>query len=764
MYALRKTTTLNVVLALVLALLFTVLTMFGSKSAGADTGPEVEPNPIDGKGNFSCASQGYDYELKIDASELAEGQTYTAATTKADDSGPLSVTLSNLVLNSNEVKQFDWASNNFAVDAVIVKAQLSHAFIYDPPQESMGDDGLYAPDGKGISHISFCYDLELKVSKTANTSLKRTYGWTIDKSVTPATWDLFMGDSGKSEYTVSVTKDQGTDSNWKVTGTITVTSPIDATVTGVTDVITPDANNEIQENVDCGNVTFPYQLSAGQELKCTYSADLSDASTRTNTATATTSTSRLKNGTGTANVDFGQATINEVNDQVTVKDAFKGNTTTLGTATASKTFEPYTQTFECDADEGTHENTATVYGDNNAVLGSDKASVTVNCHELAVTKDAKTSLKRTYNWTIDKSVTPATWDLFTGDSGTSKYTITVDKTGSTDSNWKVSGEITVNNPAPIAATLTGVSDVLPGATNLNVACSDANGPVTFPYTLASGGTLKCTYGANLPDAQTRTNTAKATLQNHDYDPQGQGTASGTTDFDGTATVDFSNATMNKIDDNVTVSDNKAPDPPFTNGVLGTANVSESPKTFTYNRDLSYAACGQYTEENTASFVTDDTGATGQDTWTINVNVPCGGCTLTIGYWKTHSADSPGNQADMVTQYLPIWLGTPGGAHSVQITTSAQAVMYLNKFEDSSNGIRKLQAQLLAAKLNVANGASTQGIASIISSADAFLAAHPASDWTTAGKLTKKQKNEVLSWATKLDNYNNGIIGPGHCSE
>ncbi len=70
-------------------------------------------------------------------------------------------------------------------------------------------------DPAAISHIEFCYDYEVAVTKTANTSLTRTYTWKIDKSVTPATWNLFNGDSGTSDYTIAVTRTVA-DSNWKV--------------------------------------------------------------------------------------------------------------------------------------------------------------------------------------------------------------------------------------------------------------------------------------------------------------------------------------------------------------------------------------------------------------------------------------------------------------------------------------------------------------------------------------------------------------------
>ena len=44
--------------------------------------------------------------------------------------------------------------------------------------------------------------------------------------------------------------------------------------------------------------------------------------------------------------------------------------------------------------------------------------------------------------------------------------------------------------------------------------------------------------------------------------------------------------------------------------------------------------------NIASFVTNDTGATGSDSWTVFIDVLCPGCTYTQGYWKTHSRYGP----------------------------------------------------------------------------------------------------------------------------
>lgn len=138
--------------------------------------------------------------------------------------------------------------------------------------------------------------------------------------------------------------------------------------------------------------------------------------------------------------------------------------------------------------------------------------------------------------------------------------------------------------------------------------------------------------------------------------------------------------------------------------------------------------------------------------------PPAGCTLTIGYWKTH-AGFTGNNADVVTQYLPIWLGTSGGAASTQVTTASQAVSILSMSGGASNGIVKLKAQLLAAKLNIASGAAGSSVSATIAAADAFLATNSAAAWTS---LTNQTKAQVNGWMTTLDNYNNGLVGPGHC--
>lgn len=150
---------------------------------------------------------------------------------------------------------------------------------------------------------------------------------------------------------------------------------------------------------------------------------------------------------------------------------------------------------------------------------------------------------------------------------------------------------------------------------------------------------------------------------------------------------------------------------------------------------------------------------------FNINVqpppPEEGCTRGIGYWKNHAGFGP--QENVVTSLLPIWLGTADSIMSIHVTDSliAYNVFVMRTYGLPRNGITKLYAQLLDAKLNIANGASDTDVVATIALADAFLAAHDWNDWTG---LSQADKQMVLQWMGTLGSYNEGEIGPGNCGE
>ena len=73
---------------------------------------------------------------------------------------------------------------------------LTQNFQADPILDYPSDSGFEEWKVKTYPYVT--------VSKTANTTFTRTFPWTIDKSVTPATWNLFTGDTGTSDYTVTL--------------------------------------------------------------------------------------------------------------------------------------------------------------------------------------------------------------------------------------------------------------------------------------------------------------------------------------------------------------------------------------------------------------------------------------------------------------------------------------------------------------------------------------------------------------------------------
>jgi hypothetical protein len=459
-----------------------------------------------------------------------------------------------------------------------------HYVVYTTENATLVSATADKATAKSVLTVSHCeaHPPALRVSKTAATTFTRTYTWDIKKTVDVALHQLFNGTSGTSNYTVTVTKTGYVDSAWTVTGSITIYNPavFAALIASVTDVV----GGAGAATVNCG-VGFPYSLAPGGTLNCTYNKALPDGTNRVNTATANTS-NVVPGGSGTANVTFGNPT-KVVNATVNVTDTYAGSLGSFSD-TGSKS---YPRKFTCPEDVGDHPNTAKIVETGQ----SSSASVHVDCiAPLEVTKDAATTFTRTWNWTIDKSVDIASWKLADGSTGTSTYTVTVTKTGSTDSDWAVSGSIYIHNPSSIAANITAVSDIVSGPVAANVNCG-----VSFPYSLAAYGDLKCSYSAWLPDGSSRTNTAEATTD---------GLVPGGT---GTAAVTFGSPSK-VVNDTVNVTDTYA-------GSLGSFSNTGSKS---YTRAFTCAKdAGDF--PNTAEIV--ETGA--KDSVTVHVE-----CLPTVAYW------------------------------------------------------------------------------------------------------------------------------------
>lgn len=171
-------------------------------------------------------------------------------------------------------------------------------------------------------------------------------------------------------------------------------------------------------------------------------------------------------------------------------------------------------------------------------------------------------------------------------------------------------------------------------------------------------------------------------------------------------------------------------------------------------DASTAACTSGT--SATSFVNGAAGAQAGElvvfTNTEIVVPPPEFCTRTLGYWKTHPEDW--DDAGDNSPFLTTDTFFNSGLTYLQI---------LNLSPEGGNAYIILAHQYIAAVLNTGGGPSgDDDVDDAISDAAAFFAAAAAG--TPAPAKGSQLRTDVLGWATTLDEFNNGITGPGHCED
>jgi len=127
------------------------------------------------------------------------------------------------------------------------------------------------------------------------------------------------------------------------------------------------------------------------------------------------------------------------------------------------------------------------------------------------------------------------------------------------------------------------------------------------------------------------------------------------------------------------------------------------------------------------------------------------CTFTQGYWKTHAKPFPGSWP-----VVTLTLGTTS-------YNQQQLLDILNAPADG-NALIILAHQLIAAKLNLAQGADATCIASTIANADAFIGSLVippvgSDNVDPNGSLLGAQ---MVAASHALDEYNNGLLCSPHC--
>ena len=521
-----------------------------------------------------------------------------------------------------------------------------------------------------------------------------------------------------------------TESDFSVTGSIDVTNthPNDAMTVSLADVL-DDATVATIGSCVGGTLTgASLEVPANSTAVCEYTATPGDRTATLNTATATTA-----NGvevSGTADVAWtkevvGYDAVNVTDDYATPGDLL--DDLSWGPIPSDQTLA-YDRDFTCSSDLGDYTDGyyhATFI--NTAVIDEtgayDDATVTLNCYALSVSKTANTTYTRTYDWIIDKDAVDADGVtipveglmLAQGQAYNLEWRVTADLAAIpyVDSDHKVEGVITVSNPSTDAATV-DVSDVFtpdgePGVP-IAVDCDPiAGGDQATGIIVPAEGSVDCTYEHMTAGAQDGDNVATATLVS----------PTAATEFSGNTPVAFGDPST-LVNDEVIVTDT------FNGGAetaIGTVTVAEAPKTFTVFTLLSsdpadlpdaLLFCGANLVVNDAAVYVDDNGNLGAlfDTATreVPVFVACeDGCTLTLGYWKTHNLLFWGGAPDDDAWFL---IGDADGDGTLEgsgedFYNSGQTWFeVLWTAPQGGNAYYQLAHQWIAATLNTLNEAGT----------------------------------------------------------
>jgi hypothetical protein len=493
-------------------------------------------------------------------------------------------------------------------------------------------DGLTTLDSDDAT-AKVCVGADLGVTKVSKESLTRAYLWDITKTntdndplfVDPATGHV------TTHWNITVTADGKQDSGYLMSGTITVSNPNsweDVVLTGLTDSYSGGGTCTVDgwNAMTVADKTIPEGGSKDFDYTCSFVGTTPTLS-GTNTATATWSSAAAHTPNGTDHYDLpileSDWTLDaEINKSVTVTDGVVGGDPAVQIAGPFTWSDGFSTTFEYTVDLGapagecqTWTNTAHLLGDASAELDSSSDTVEVcNAKQLTVDKTAAGHFDRTYHWSLDKSVSAdpasdaATWtdsDSWTGPeySHIFGYRVTLSQLPWSDSNFTITGSITLTNPnsdptiPDVSSTITDTPDVGAAASCVVDGGADDGeslvGYATSP--IASGDSLtidyRCTVADLTPDQYTG--------------GENSVTATNASDSPATAPVTFTKA--GEFDKSVTVVDDKVT--LSTPEVLGSVTYDEAvpDKTYHWDYQLSHTAtavaCQDFT--NAASVFSDD---------------------------------------------------------------------------------------------------------------------------------------------------------------
>ncbi len=400
----------------------------------------------------------------------------------------------------------------------------------------------------------------LTVSVDGSATQQVVYPWTLSKSVSPDHLGFWQGGSGTANYTVTATKGQAQNGTAGITGHISVTNggavateglDVKVTLTAPPDK-TPIASQDITS-------TGPATLAAspGPGNQGSYSYTFAPSGLVVGKSYKVTAAVLITNHSGSGGPGpqetpgswSGGLTLRLGTDKLTVQDTYGGSHTFDGSGTWAYSHE-FTQA-------GDFTNTASATQDGGLPPLSAQATVHVDVYSLVVSKTVdKTEFTRTYTWSIAGQDPTVEVKVPAGQaSGDQTYQVKV-HVDSVDSAWAASGTITIHNPAPIDATITGVSDVMGDGAQVTLTDAPA-----FPAPLAAGKDLVIHWTATLGSGSPMINTATVTIDTK-------------AEFSGYADVNFDKAEIHAVGDKAIIHQSAAVNDgqPVTGDVAGTINT------------------------------------------------------------------------------------------------------------------------------------------------------------------------------------------------
>ncbi len=586
--------------------------------------------------------------------------------------------------------------------------------------------------------VTVCVGLDLTVSKTAAGTFDRTYHWLIDKSVDDTLIEIAAGGLAKFNYTVKVTPNGYTDSGWVLGGKITVTNPNEW------EDITADVTDTFAGGGVCTvtggeDVVVPAGKSVELDYSCIFAGE--PGYTGKNTATAVWDAAKYFTPTGTAS---GQADVvlglkGETNRTITVVDDKTDplNPVTLGTPDYYTGPFEYTYSLEKAGVGGK----CTDYNNKAEIVEtkqSDTQKVTVCVGlDLTVSKTAAATFDRTYLWDISKAADKTSVTIMIGESWTFHYTVGVWQTGIVDSNWAMSGKITVANPNDWEDITADITDVYGGGGDCTVTGGEdvvvpAGGSVELNYS--------CTFAAK--PAYTGTNTATATWTKALYFTP-NGTANGT------AAVTFTQ--VGSTNKTIHVTDTYA-------GDLGTVNATDAmpwaSASFTYDREI-FGEAGLCTDYDNTATIT-ETGQSADETVTVCVQY----WAFTPGFWKNHT-EEPRNAwkytaydtGDTLGEVFPALVGASFTYKASTRSYASLTLLQALSLKGGTDLAGAMEILLRAATAALLNASFHEEMHGTVEGYYPFTTAEIIALVNT--QITSGDRASILALAYELDGYNNG---------